>query len=52
MTNGSNVMIYMTLLYFKFYCTLVSIAKGKIAKSNKTLEPFDIPSEMISTDCV
>ena len=36
MTNGSKVMIYLTLLYFKFYCTLVSIAKGNIAKSNKS----------------
>ena len=36
MTNGSKVMIYLTLLYFKFYCTLVSIAKGNIAKTNKS----------------
>ena len=35
MTNGSKVMIYLTLLYFKFYCTLVSNAKGDLAKSNK-----------------
>ena len=27
-------MIYLTLLDFKFYCTLVSIAKGNKAKSN------------------
>ena len=33
MTNGSKFMIYLTLLYFKFYCTLlVSIAKGNIAE--------------------
>ena len=36
MTNGSNVLIYLTLLYSIFYCTLVSNAKGKIAKSNKS----------------
>ena len=36
MTNGSKVMIYLTLLYFKFYCTLVSNAKGNLAKSNKS----------------
>ena len=36
MTNGSKVLIYLTLLYFIFYCTLVSIAKGNIAKSNKS----------------
>ena len=43
MTNGSGVMIYLTLLYFLFYCTLISNAKGNlvsnekgnIAKSNK-----------------
>ena len=36
MTNGSEVLIYLTLLYFIFYCTLVSNAKGNIAKSNKS----------------
>jgi hypothetical protein len=36
MTNGSKVLIYLTLLYFIFYCTLVSNAKGKLAKSNKS----------------
>ena len=36
MTNGSKVLIYLTLLYFIFYCTLVSNAKGNIAKSNKS----------------
>ena len=36
MTNGSKVLIYLTLLYFKFYCTHVSNAKGNIAKSNKS----------------
>ena len=34
MTNGSKVLIYLTLLYFIFYCTLVSNAKGNLAKSN------------------
>ena len=29
-------MIYLTLLCFIFYCTLVSNAKGNIAKSNKS----------------
>ena len=37
MTNGSKVLIYLTLLYFIFYCTLVSNAKGNIAKSNKSV---------------
>ena len=36
MTNGSKVQIYLTLLYFIFYCTLVSNAKGNLAKSNKS----------------
>ena len=36
MTNSSKVLIYLTFLYFIFYCTLVSIAKGNIAKSNKS----------------
>ena len=36
MTNGSKVLIYLTLLYFIFYCTLVSNAKGNVAKSNKS----------------
>ena len=36
MTNGSKVLIYLTLLYFIFYCTLVSNAKGNLAKSNKS----------------
>ena len=36
MTNGSKVLIYLTLLHFIFYCTLVSNAKGNIAKSNKS----------------
>ena len=35
-TNGSKVLIYLTFLYFIFYCTLVSNAKGNIAKSNKS----------------
>ena len=35
-TNGSKVLIYLTLLYFIFYCTLVSNVKGNIAKSNKS----------------
>ena len=35
-TNGSKVMIYLTFLYFIFYCTLVSNAKGNLAKSNKS----------------
>ena len=35
-TNGSKVLIYLTLLYFIFHCTLVSNAKGNIAKSNKS----------------
>ena len=30
MTNGSKVLIYLTLLYFISYCTLVSNAKGNI----------------------
>ena len=36
MTNGSKVLIYLTLLYFIFYCTIVSNAKGNLAKSNKS----------------
>ena len=36
MTNGSKVLIYLTFLYFIFYCTLVSNAKGNFAKSNKS----------------
>ena len=36
MTNGSKILIYLTLLYFMFYSTLVSNAKGNIAKSNKS----------------
>ena len=35
-TNGSKVLIYLTFLYFIFYCTLVSNAKGNLAKSNKS----------------
>ena len=34
MTNGSKVLIYLTFLYFIFYCTLVSNAKGNIGKPN------------------
>ena len=41
MTNGSKVLIYLTFLYFMFYCTLVSNAKGNIAKPKKS-EPFII----------
>ena len=33
MTNGSKVLVYLTLLYFILYCTLVRNAKGNIAKS-------------------
>ena len=36
MTNSSKVLIYLTLLYSIFYCTLVSNVKGNIAKSNKS----------------
>ena len=36
MTNGFKVLIYLTFLYFIFYCTLVSNAKGNLAKSNKS----------------
>jgi hypothetical protein len=36
MTNSTKVLIYLTLLYFIFYFTLVSNAKGIIAKSNKS----------------
>ena len=36
MTNGSKVLIYLTLLYFIFYCTHVNNAKGNIAKSIKS----------------
>ena len=36
MTNVSKVLIYLTLLYYIFFCSLVSIAKGDIAKSNKS----------------
>ena len=36
MTNGFKVLIYLTLLYFIFYCTIVSNAKGNLAKSNKS----------------
>ena len=35
-TNGSKVLIYLTFLYFIFYCTLVNNAKGNLAKSNKS----------------
>ena len=35
-TNGSKVLIYLTFLYFIFYCTIVSNAKGNLAKSNKS----------------
>ena len=35
MTNGSKVLIYLTLLHFIVYCTLVSNAIGDLAKSNK-----------------
>jgi hypothetical protein len=31
MTNGSKILIYLTLLNFIFYCTLVSNAKGNLA---------------------
>ena len=36
LTSSSKVLIYLNLLYFIFYCTLVSIVKGNIAKSNKS----------------
>ena len=36
MTSVSRVLIYLTFLYFIFYCTLVSNAKGNLAKSNKS----------------
>ena len=36
MINGSKVLIYLTLLYFIFYGTLVTNAKGYVAKSNKS----------------
>ena len=36
MSNSSKVLIYLSLLYFIFYCTLVCNAKGNIAKSNKS----------------
>ena len=36
MTKGFKVLIYLTLLYFIFYYTLVSNAKENIAKSNKS----------------
>ena len=62
MTKSSKVMIYLTFLYLKFYCTLVSIAKGNIAKSNKSelwnrLSYRDLPylfevrSQTIRNDC-
>ena len=35
-TNGSKVLIYLTLLHFIFYCTIVCNAKGNLAKSNKS----------------
>ena len=34
--NGSKVLIYLSFLFFIFYCTLVSNAKGNLAKSNKS----------------
>ena len=36
MINSSKVLIYLTLLNFIFYCTLVSNAKGNLAESNKS----------------
>ena len=36
MIKGSKDLIYLTLLYFIVFCTLVSNAKGNIAKSNKS----------------
>jgi hypothetical protein len=37
MTNSSKVLIYLTLLYFIFYCILViRDAKENLAKSNKS----------------
>ena len=45
MTNSSKVLIYLTLLYFIFYCTLVSNAKGNMyskVKLIRTLKPFVI----------
>ena len=36
MINGFKVLIHLNLLYFIFYCTLVSNVKGNIAKSNKS----------------
>ena len=36
MTKGSKVLIILTFLFFMFYCTLVSNAKGNVAESNKS----------------
>ena len=46
MTNGSKVLIYLTLLYFIFYSTLVSNAKGNVAKSNKSKGPIENSKKM------
>ena len=62
MTNGSKVLIYLTFLYFIFYCTLVSNAKGNLAKSNKSellnrlsyrglLYHFEVRSQSFRNDC-
>ena len=62
MTNGSKVLIYLTLLNFIFYCTLVSNAKGNLAESNKSElwnrlsyrgPPylFEVRSQTVRNDC-
>ena len=62
MTNGSKVLIYLTFLYFIFYCTHVSNAKGNVAKSNKSElwnrlsyrglpYHFEVRSQSVRNDC-
>ena len=57
MTNGSKVLIYLTFLYFIFYCTLVSNAKGNLAKSNKSelwnrlSYHFEVRSQSFRNEC-
>ena len=61
-TNGSKVLIYLTLLNFIFYCTLVSNAKGNLAESNKSElwnrlsyrglpYLFEVRSQTVRNDC-
>ena len=57
-----EVLIYLTFLYFIFYCTLVNNAKGNLAKSNKSELSnrlsyrglpylFEVRSQSVRNDC-